>query len=183
MEKLLALIYDEACSENVAGVFLRAANRNLENYYRKLGFEDFFYRNHFWYYREHLLSKKAKPENSIHFISPAGYHKKRVHRLENHCSVNWDEDFFNFIYKTGTQFCEYKNSIFSLRTAFNAFIIDELLGAATHEEIAHLLFTHYPDIETVHIRSVGDETCCGQMKWCNVSAQKPPNGYSAFAME
>ena len=183
MQKLLAIIYDEACRENVMGIFLHAADQYLANYYRKLGFTDFFYRDHFWYYKEKLLSEELVPLNNINFISTDVYYKKRAQKLESICSVDWNENFFRFINNGKTQLCEYENTIFSYRTEFNNIIIDELLGNTTNEQIARLLIEHLPKFETVHIRLPGNEICCGQMKWCNYWENQPKNGYFAFAME
>jgi len=183
MAKLLEAVYCEACAKNVAGIFLHAANQSLENYYRKLGFEDFFYRNHCWVYKDRFLFNKAALTNSIHFTSPETYQKKRVRKLENTCFVNWDEDFFRFIHEEKTQFCEYNNTLFSFKTRYNNIIVEELLGDTPQEQIAQLLFEHLPDFDTVHIRLQGNETCCGQMKWCHPLAPKLQSGYFAFAME
>ncbi|MCL2290146.1 MAG: GNAT family N-acetyltransferase [Bacteroidetes bacterium] len=183
MQNLLATIYDAACRENIAGIFLHAADQNLANYYRKLGFEDFFYRNHFWYYKDKLLATVPVPTNTIKFISPETYQKKRVQKLENNSFVNWNEDFFRFINEGEIQLCAYESAIFSYKTGFNNIIVDELLGDVSNEEIARLLIEHFPDIETVHIRLPGAETCCGQVKWCKHWEKQPEDGYFAFAME
>ena len=183
MKILLTAIYDDACHENAAGIFLHAADQFLADYYRKLGFEDFFYRNHFWYYKDKLLAEELVPSGAIHFISPETYHKKRVEKLENTCFVNWSEDFFRFINENKTQLCEYENSIFSYRTEFNQIIVDEFLGDIRNEQLARLLIEHIPDVETVHIRLQGFENCCGQIKWCTHSENQPSSGYFALAME
>jgi predicted acetyltransferase len=188
MEKLLETVYQEACSKNVAGIFLYAANQGLENYYRKLGFVDFFYQKTVIFNRkEHKdFAKDAKSISISHssfLISTNKYRQERVQRLENTCFVNWDEDFFRFLNEEGTQFCEIENTIFSFKTDSKKIIVDELLGNLSDVQIAHYLFEHYPDVETIEIRSQGNETCCGQIKWCNLSAPKPQSGYFAFAME
>lgn len=183
MEKLLTTIYNEACCENITGIFLNAADQYLANYYRKLGFEDFFYRNHFWYYKEKLLAEEPKPLNIINFISPETYYKKRVQKLENTFFANWNESFFRFIDEEKIQLCEYKNAIFSYRTGFNHIIVDEFLGDMPNEQLARLLIEYNPDFETVHIRSQGSENCCGQIKWCRPWKTQPKSGYFAFAME
>jgi len=183
MQILLATIYDDAYRENVAGVFLSAATPHLANYYRKLGFEDFFYRNHFWYYKDILLAEETPPVNVINFISPKTYLKKRVKMLESTCFVNWNEDFFRFINNEKTQLCEYKDTIFSCKTEFNKIVVDEFLGDMPKEHLARLLIEHFPDFETVHIRSQGNEYCCGQIKWCKYLEKQPKNGYFVFAME
>jgi predicted acetyltransferase len=193
MSKLLETVYREACSKNVAGIFLRAANPNLENYYRKLGFEDFFYRKIFFINRKEGkgFTKDAKNIShtllfaslTSHLIPHASYLEKRAQKLKNTCFVNWDEDYFRFLDKEGVQFCEYENTIFSFKMLYNNIIIEELLGDTPHEHIAQLLFEYFPDFETVHIRLQGNETCCGQIKWCNTLIQKTQSGYFAFAME
>ncbi|MDR2971200.1 MAG: hypothetical protein LBU83_04640, partial [Bacteroidales bacterium] len=182
-KKLLATIYDEACSENVAGLFLYAANQYVANYYRKLGFVDFFFRNHFWYYKEKILSQENKSSRKINFISPELFHKHRVQKLENHCFVNWNEGFFRFLNESKIQFYEYENCFFSFKTMYNNIIVDELWGDIQHEKIACALFEHHPEFETVHIRAMGNDICCGQMKWCKSLEKEIPKGYFAFAME
>jgi len=183
MKNLLATIYDEVCRENIAGIFLNAANKNLANYYRKLEFEDFFFREHFWYNKDRLLSNALDITKTFYFISPETYYKKRVQKLKNNSYVNWNENFFRFNNETKIQFCEFGHSIFSFKTLFNTIIIDELLGDASHEQIAKLLIKHFPKFETIHIRLPGSKTCCGQMKWCNFQEDHPKNVYFAFAME
>ena len=184
MQNLLSTIYDEACREDMAGIFLHAADQDLASYYRKLGFEDCFYRDHFWYYKDKLLAEvPAASVNTLNFISPETYHKKRIKKLENHCFVNWNEDLFRFINESKIQLCEFENTIFSYKTLFNTIIVDELLGDMPNEQVARLLIEHLPDFETVNIRLQGDELCCGQIKWCKDWEVKPKDGYFAFAME
>jgi predicted acetyltransferase len=202
MGKLLEVIYEDACSENITEIFLHAANDFLANYYRKLGFRDFFYRSHSFYYNHKVEEESAKNTKSnlpdsnpyelcenpllplqLNIISPKIYQKKRVQKFENHCFVNWNEDFFQFLNETGTLFCEYENTVFSFRTVINNIIVDELLGDASHEQIAHLLLAHLPDFEVVHIRYEGNDFCCGQIKWCNQTTNHQEKGWFAFAME
>ena len=199
MEKLLATIYEESCSENYAGIFLYAANHSLQNYYKKLGFEDYFFRNHSFYYNHKEHKENAKSEtvdfNSLHslqnplqfknfnLITPENYYQKRIKKLKNFSFINWNKDFFKFMNETGTQFFEYENGIFSLRTNDNMIIIDEWLDTDTQNQIANLFFEQYPDFETVQIRTLGKEICCGQIKWRKPFEHKPKNGYFAFAME
>ena len=199
MEKLLTTIYEETCSENYAGIFLHAANHSLQNYYKKLGFEDYFFRNHSFYSKHKENAKGAKSEtldfNSLHSlqnsfllkniktITPEMYYQKRIQKLENYSFINWNKDFFKFMNETGTQFFEYENSIFSFRTHDNMIIIDEWLGEDTQNQITNLLFEQYPDFKTIKIRTLGNETCCGQIKWCKSFEHKSKNGYFAFAME
>jgi hypothetical protein len=215
MKKLLDTIFEDACSENVAGLFLQAANPDLASYYRKLGFDDFFFREHSFYYHHnfnHDLNYPAllaplqnlkgiwdNPQTSYrkpltaYRIPHTVYRKKRIQKFRNHCYVNWNEDFFHFLYEVGTQFCEYEDTIFSFKTSFNNIIIDELLGDAPHEQIAQLLFNELPDFDVVHIRSPHEPQtthripltafCCGQVKWCNLLESKPNQGWFAFAME
>jgi len=182
MTKLLNTVYEEACNENCAGIFLQAVHQSLAEYYQKLGFEAFFFRDHafYYYHREH-----ENPLRPLRFsiISPENYHKKRIQILENNCFVDWNEDFFRFLNKSETHFCEYENTIFSFKTGFNNIIVDELLGDTPHKQIADLLFVELPDFEVVHIRSTGNEFCCGQIKWCNPPENKPVNGWLGFAME
>ena len=73
MRKLLSTIFDESSNEKCAGIFLHPADKNLGHFYRKLGFEDFFYCEHFWYYKEKLLAQQSLPVKSFHFISPKTY--------------------------------------------------------------------------------------------------------------
>jgi len=182
MGNLLAIIYEEACKENAAGIFLQAARPSLINYYKRLGFKEFFFREDSIYY------KQDYPLNSLrlkHFnrIAPKQYKQKREQKLENNCFVNWDENFFRFVMENEIYFCEYENTIFSYKTDFNKIIVDELLGETPKEQIVLLLFKEFPDFEVVHIRSMGNDFCCGQMKWCNLSNENPQNGWFAFAME
>jgi N-acetylglutamate synthase-like GNAT family acetyltransferase len=183
MEKLLATIFEEGCKENVAGIFLHAANQYVASYYRKLGFKDFFFRDHFWYFKEKILSQEIRLSDSIHFIAPEIFHKHRVQKLENHCFVNWSEDFFRFFNEAKIQFCEYEDSLFSFKTVYNNIIVDELWGDISHEKIARALFEHLPDFETVCIRTMGNDMCCGQIKWCKSFETEIDKGYFAFAME
>jgi hypothetical protein len=81
------------------------------------------------------------------------------------------------------EFCEFKNSFFSFKTIFNNIIVDELWGEVSHSKIASVLFKHLPDSETVCIRAMGNEICCGQMRWCNPFEEVIDKGYFAFAME
>jgi hypothetical protein len=167
----------------MAGVFLHAAGEGLANYYKKLGFEDFFYRNHFSYYRDRASSKIYENQNVIHFLSPEEYYQKRLKKLENCCFINWAKSFFNFINNAGVRFCEYSNSIFSYRQEINQTIVDELLGNATPEEVAQLLFNRFPEFKTVHFRLPGNDICCGQIKWCKPPRDTLNGGYFSFAME
>ena len=183
MQNLLSAIYDEVCREKIAGIFLHPANQSLANYYRKLGFEDMFYRDHFWYYKHKLLEEVSVPANTLHLISPETYHKKRIKKLQNNCFISWNENFFRFINEGEIQLCEAGNTIFSYKTLFNTIIVDELLGVLPNEQIARLLIEHLPDFETVNIRLQGNEFCCGQIKWCNRLEDQPKDGYFAFAME
>jgi len=202
MEKLLTTIYEETCSENYAGIFLHAANRSLQNYYKKLGFEDYFYRNNSIFFNRKGRKENAKGAKSemldfnsinslqppfllknFNLITPEKYYQKRIKKLKNFSFINWNTDFFKLMNETGTQFFEYENSIFSLRTHDNMIIIDEWLGEDTQNPITNLLFEQYPDFDTVKIRTLGNETCCGQIKWCKTFEHKPKIGYFAFAME
>jgi len=182
MAKLLETIYAEACRENIAGIFLHAANPDLENYYRKLGFEDFFYQSSAEFISNHK-GYKRDTKNTVRFITPEVYYQKRVQKLEDYCFVNWNESFFNFLSKTEIQFCEYENDIFSFRIENQSIIIDELLGDTPKEEIAPLLFKHFPDFKTVEICYPGQEKCYGQIKWCKLQNENLHNGYFAYAME
>jgi len=158
MEKLLETIYSEACRENMAGIFLRAAAPDLVSYYRKLGFEDFFYGG-FFNHNEHKRDTK-------NFISPETYLKKRIQKLENVCFVNWDERFFKFLHDTGTHFCECSNEIFAFRIMNDTILIDEVLG------------------NNIEIGLTNNTSCCGQIKWCSFPKPATLNsGYFAFAME
>ena len=181
MAKLLETIYEEACRENAAGIFLRAANHNLENYYRSLGFEDFFYRNSVFF--KHSARGDHKEGTEIQLITPKVYYEKRLQRLEGFCFVNWGEGFFNFLYETGMQFFEYENAIFSLRIENETIIVDELLGNPPKEEIASLIFNYFSDYKTVKIYYPEQISCCGQVKWCKFFNENPEKGYFAFAME
>jgi len=201
MKKLLEFVYDEACKENYAGIFLQAAQQTLFEYYQKLGFEAFFFRDHTFYYNHKEHEETTKSDKGIHplepcalcedplrplrlkIISPENYHQKRVKKLENHCFVNWNVEFFQFLNEAGTQFCEYENTIFSFKMHNNTTIIDELLGETPQEQIADLLFEKFPDFEVVHIHSIGNEFCCGQIKWCFQTKNHPKNGWLGFAME
>jgi hypothetical protein len=183
MAKLLETIYQESCKENVAGIFLRPANKYLAAYYRKFGFEDYFFRNHYLYYKKTLISKGIEKSNLLNLISPETYHQKRIHKLVNNCFVNWDENFFRFLQETGIKFCEYGDTIFSYKKDFLQIIVDELLGSVPNEEIAHALIHQDTEFEAVHIRLHGNETCCGQIKWCKSSETNPNSGYFAFSME
>ena len=182
MAKLLETIYEEACREDMSGIFLHAANQKLEEYYRKLGFVDYFYRESTVFFTNHK-EHKGDTKDTEKFIAPIIYHKKRLQKLEDYCFVNWDEGFFNFLYKTGTQFCEYENNIFSLRIENKTIIIDELLGDTPKEQIAQHIFNHFPDIKTVEINYLGNTNCYGQIKWCNPKNENLYKGYFAFAME
>jgi len=202
MEKLLATIYEETCSENYAGIFLQATNHSLQNYYKKLEFENYFYKSNSIFLNRKVRKENAKCAKSDGFdfnflsslqnpfllknfnlITPEKYYQKRIQKLENYSFINWNTDFFKFMNETGTQFFEYENSIFSLRTHDNMIIIDEWLGEDTQNPITNLLFEQYPDFDTVKIRTLGNETCCGQIKWCKTFEHKPKIGYFAFAME
>ncbi|MCL2167987.1 MAG: GNAT family N-acetyltransferase [Lentimicrobiaceae bacterium] len=202
MEKLLTTIYAETCSENYAGIFLHAANHSLQNYYKKLGFEDYFFRNHSFYckHNEHKDGTKDTKSETLDFnnlsslqnhlllkkiktITPDNYYQKRIKKLENFSFINWNTDFFIFLNETGTHFFEYENSIFSFRTNDNLIIIDEWLAEDTQNQIANLLFEQYPDFETIQVSSMENKTCCGQIKWCRSFEHKSKNGYFAFAME
>jgi len=157
MKKLLETIYNKACGDGIAGIFLRAATPVLENYYRKLGFADFFYGG--------FINHNKHKRDSKNFISPETYHKKRIQKLENVCFVNWDEGFFKFLHDTGTLFCEEEHEIFAFRIVNDTILIDEVLDDNLEE---------LPN----------NTSYCGQIKWCNF--QKPAtlnNGYFAFAME
>jgi len=180
MAKLLETIYEEACREDVAGIFLYAADQKLEEYYRKLGFVDFFYRgcSEVFNHKEHKEGAKGAKK----FITPKIYYQKRLQKLESYCFVNWDESFFNFLYETGIQFCEYENYFFSLRIENENIIIDELLGDAPKEQIAQHIFNHFPDCKTVEINYPGNSTSYGQIKWCTPKNKNLDKGYFAFAM-
>ncbi|MCL1850805.1 MAG: GNAT family N-acetyltransferase [Bacteroidetes bacterium] len=180
MEKLLATIYDISCNENIAGVFLHAADENLANYYRKLGFQDFFYRN------SSTFNRKGREEGTKHtmkFLTPDEYSNKRIQKLEKQYFANWNEDFFRFLNETGVQFCEYENTIFSFRTEDSKLIVDELLSNTPEQQIANLLFEQFPDCESIDIRTTGNENCCGQMKWNQFINTDIRSGYFAFALE
>jgi len=204
MTKLLETIYDEACRENFAGVFLQAINQSLSEYYQKLGFEAFFFREHAFYYnhREHEeTTDTTKNNKGIHSvvpcelsenplrplrlktISPENYCKNRAKKLNNKCFIDWNKEFFQFLNESGTHFWKYENTIFSFKTGLNNIIVDELLGDTPHEQIATLLFEELPDFEVVHIRSIGNEFCCGQIKWCISFENKQKKGWLGFAME
>jgi len=195
MTNLLAAVYQDACNEEYAGIFLHAADQSLANYYRKLGFEDYFFRNQSCYFnhKEHKgctrdtislrpLRKSLRPLR-LNLVTPELYHKKRIQKLNNSCFINWNEDFFSFLNQTGIQFCEYENSIFSFRTACNNIIVDELLGEISHNKLADLLFEHLPEFEAVQISSMGNDFCNGQIKWCNTLKNPDKKGWFAFAME
>lgn len=181
MVKLLETVYHEACLKNVAGVFLHPANHHLANYYRKLGFEDFFYHNKIIFNRPPHTAY-CLPHTS-HRSIPTTYRIQRIEKLENTCFVNWNEDFFRFLNKKSVQFCEMENTIFSFSLDDKKIIVDELLGNLSDAYIANYLFEYHPEIETIEIHSQGDEICCGQIKWCNSMVRKLQNGYFAFAME
>jgi len=194
MKKLLETVYKEACKENYAGVFLQAINQSLAEYYQKLGFEAFFFREQSFYYNQYKkrgsllvapceLSEKSLCSLRLKLISPENYYKKRTEKLKNQCFIDWDEDFFQFLNETGTQFYEYGSTFFSFKTSTNNIIVDELLGDAPHKQIATLLFKELPDYEVVGIRSVGNGFCCGQVKWCFQAKNHPKNGWLGFAME
>lgn len=200
MKNLLNAIYEDACIENVAGIFLQAANQSLAEYYQNVGFEAFFFREHSFYYKDNFNQEPIKLPHlghTTHRISHTAYHQKRVQKLKNHCFINWSEGFFRFLNETGTQFCKYEHTIFSFKTSLNNIIVDELLGDAPHEQIAQILFKEFPDYDVVHIRSYHTlhtvycsphtihriPHCCGQMKWCNIPENKPEKGWLGFAME
>ena len=188
MKNLLEFIHNNACNnENVEALFLRAANENLANYYRKLGFDDFFYRNEIIFNRKERkeIAKGAKnliPHTS-NLIPHTAYHKKRLQKLEKNCFVNWNEDFFRFINDDKIQFCECENSIFSFRLENDIIIVDELLGELPESEIADFLFEMYPDVKKIEFYLPGNDLCCGQLKQCNPLNENIGNGYFAFAME
>ena len=171
MKQLLENIYEDSCNENVAGLFLQAANHHLENYYRKLGFEDFFFRSE-TVYRHPSLPKSHLSLLNSHLITHTQYYQKRILKLSNRYFVNWDPAFFHFLKQTGTQFCELGDTIFSYKKEANRIIVDELLGETPQEHIAAMLFEEFSNIEEIHIRSIGNEFCCGQIKWCNSSIKK-----------
>jgi len=226
MAKLLETVYDEACKENFAGIFLQAINQSLAEYYQKLGFEEFFFREHSFYYshdfqhKEHKeCTKDAKKisvlcENTsrplrlknIDLLTPENYRIKRSQKLNSHYFVNWEEGFFRFLNETETNFCEYKDTIFSFKAIMNNIVVDELLGDTPKEQIALLLFEELPNFDAVHIRSPLTANCllhtanrlqqtafcCGQIKWCKPVKEKFDAGraaadlgncWFAFAME
>jgi len=182
MEKLLKTVYDDACCENIAGIFLQAADANLMSYYRKLEFEDFFYEGEtifFLNYKGH----KENTKGAMEFIAPDVYYTEREQRLEKLCFVNWGNDFFRFLSETGQKFCMYEDAIFSFRAKDKTIIVDELLGNVPALQIASLLFERFPDFESIEIRTVGNDRCCGQIKWGKLPCSTLSNGYFAFAME
>jgi len=183
MKKLLEKIYHDACCENVQGIFLYAANKNVANYYRKLGFEDFFYRKEILYDTSQLNAKIETSPNSYFEITPEEYYIKRRKKLYNLCFVDWNKDFFQFIQKEELHFCEYEDSIFSYKLKEDAIVVEELLGKMPADTIAHLLIANSPDIKTINFRLPGSDVCCGQMKWCKSSDRMNNNDYFAFAME
>ena len=180
MEKLLSAIFEEACNKNLIGVFLRPANENLANYYRKLGFEDFFYRSQIVFNRK---EPKGNTKGVVKFITPEVYYKKRLQKLEKYCFVNWNEPFFRFLYETESQFCELENAIFSFQNHDNEIIVDELLGDFPESYVANFLFETYADATKIKFYLPGNDICCGQMKWCKVLNENLENGYFSFAME
>lgn len=186
MQNLLNTIYNDACNENIAGIFLHAADTFLADYYQKLGFTDFLYRKHWYYNRKEYANnplRKSLRFLRLNIIPPEEYYKKRIQKLENTCFINWNEDFFKFLQKNEMQFYEYESSIFSFKTLFNMIIVDELLGNTPPEQIAQLLIKQFPECKTVNVRLPGNEICCGQVKWCKHWENKPETGYFAFAME
>jgi len=184
MQRLLETIYEDACREEVVGLFLQAASLSLSRYYQKLGFEDFFYRDHSFFYKQEKNKKASLPKfDSIDFILPETYHEKRVQKLANICFIDWNKDFFRFLNENGTQFCEYENTIFTYKTMCNNIIVDEWLGDTPQEHIAQLLFKHLPDFEVVIIRSIGSDFCCGQIRWCHSFKNQQEKGWLGFAME
>jgi len=182
MAKLLETIYNEACRENIGGIFLHAADQNLENYYRRLGFENFFFRDSATFFKQRER-EGYKKHTDMQFITPDVYSKKRLQKLENYYFIDWNESFFYFLHETGMQFCEYKNDIFSLSIENETIIIDELLGDTPKEEIASLIFKHFTDFKTVEISYPGQKNCYGQIKWCKPQNENLCKGYFTFAME
>jgi N-acetylglutamate synthase-like GNAT family acetyltransferase len=180
MEKLLAAIYDEACAENIAGIFLSAADQKLGDYYRKLGFQDYFYQNCLKFNRKGRKGG-AKDAKEAYLIPHTSYLKKRLQKLEGYCFVNWNEDFFRFLAETGAQFCELEGTIFSFKTEEEKIIVDELLCDQPNLKIINLIIKFFSDYNSIEIRMPGNEICCGQVKWCNTLDMS--DGYFAFAME
>jgi hypothetical protein len=125
----------------------------------------------------------TKDAKNISNLPHIVYRIKRIKKLNNHCFLNWSNDFFEFIEKEEMQFCEVENTIFSFKIEEKKIIVEEFLGDIYDSHFANLLFSHYPTIETVEIRSPGNETCCGQIKWRKNLENKPKTGYFAFAME
>jgi predicted acetyltransferase len=191
MEKLLAAVYDKACHENIDGLFLHAANQHVANYYRKLGFQDFFYQKCATFNRKernvfsslNRVGEASCAKNAMKCIAPQKYYNKRLQKLNDYCFINWNEDFFTFLSQNGTHFCEHEDTIFSYRFNENKIIIDECLGNATELQIANLLFEYIPDIKTVEICSMGNESCYGQIKWNKSIPINIRNAYFAFALE
>ena len=180
MQNLLTFIFEEACNKHLTGVFLRPANENTASYYRKLGFEDFFYRNQI------VFNRKETKENAkgiVKFITPEVYYKKRLQKLEKYCFVNWNEPFFRFLYETESQFCGLENAIFSFQNHDNEIIVDELLGDFPESYVANFLFETYADATKIKFYLPGNDICCGQIKWCKALNENLENGYFSFAME
>ena len=188
MKKLLDTIYEEACKEEVAGIFLHAADENLSNYYRKLGFQDFFYQNCTTFNRTSAGSVSYKErekgaKNTITFLTPEEYYHKRLQKLEKYCFINWNEDFFKFLHQTGTQFCAYENDIFAFRPEDKRLIVEEWLSVNLDAQIANSLFEYFTDFKSIEICTIGNESCFGQIKWCKFVDKNLLNGYFAFALE
>ena len=180
MAKLLTTVYNEACSENSTALFLRPADEHLAKYYRKLGFQDFFYQKCLTFNRK---ERKERAKVAIEFLTPNTYYNKRVQKLDNNCFVNWNEDFFRFLKEDKMQFCEYENAIFSFKIENSMIIVDEFLGDTADLPIINSLFEYYTDIETIKVILLGNDICCGQMRWCKPVEQMPQHGYFAFGME
>ena len=191
MKQILDYSYQHVCSQNQCGLFLVPATEDLALYYKRLGYDPFFYHSefHFELFDFKVSLEKKYTLEKMDFLE---YFEFRSHFLTGQHAILWDSAHFELVEK---EYARTKGGFFKILEKQNVVgigfyymmnfktIISEFLGKITSLELANIFFNKIETNE-IDVITVGDQSCFGMAKWNQGNLDfVGRNGYFAFALD
>lgn len=191
MKQILDYSYQHVCSLNQCGLFLVPATEDLSLYYKRLGYDHFFFHreSHF-----ELFDFKVSLEKkfTLEKIDYQEYFDNRAQFLTGQHDILWDSAHFELVV---TEYARPKGGFFKILESETLVgigfyymmnfktLIPEFLGSITPSQVANLFFNK---VETNEIDMVtpGNDSSFGMAKWNpTMLPTLDKKGYFAYALD
>lgn len=191
MNEILSFAYQNKCAQKFSALCLVPASDYLFQYYRKLGFQNYFYHRQTTYSLSDLSNLKGSGL-SLRPLSPSQYFTLKNQDFYLNNSLIWDVKHYELVEK---EYIVEKGGFFEVIeeqkcTGIGFFytrhfktVIPELLTKIETFKIAKLFFNSFETNE-IEISTPEKVDCYGMIKWNE--NQKPElhiDGYLSFALD